>query len=340
MMDISSSSLVDVARQHADKARHLINASKNTFGFPSRIASSFALPIGDYLSKKWLERTKNPYLDEINQYAEILHVPGIYALNMCYEWGCTSGVYMLDGVPTLLRVLDWPFPGLGENMVVARQRGMAGDFYNITWPGVSGIFQATAPGRFAIALNQAPMRRHKTGIFLDWIRNRIIANRQDALPPAHLLRRAFEVCKNYDEVVSLLSTEPVSIPVLYTIAGVQEGEGCVIERLETQSNIRPLSTRRSSFSSICVANHFEGSFNGIGHGWLPRALKSDERSLCAMQLQSHEIDEKFTWFRAPIANNLSRLAFKATPAIGDFSLVGTNGSKIVTEPICVGQVKA
>src|SRR5262249_60146289 len=63
------------------------------------------------------------------------------------------------GVPWLARTLDWPFPGLGRYLEVARMRGPAGDFDNIAWPGYVGTLTATAPGRFAASLNQAPMRR-------------------------------------------------------------------------------------------------------------------------------------------------------------------------------------
>jgi hypothetical protein len=65
------------------------------------------------------------------------------------------------------RLLDWGFPKLGENLVVAHQSGPAGDFHNITWPGIAGIYQAVARGRFAAAINQAPMRRHGPGLATD-----------------------------------------------------------------------------------------------------------------------------------------------------------------------------
>lgn len=331
LMDVRNRSLVEVTKAHADKARDLIEKSKNAFGLASRLASGIALPLGDYFSRKWLDRTRNPYLAEIDEYAEILGMRGVYALNMCYEWGCTSGVYNVGGTPHLLRVLDWPFPGLGENMVVALQNDSAGEFYNITWPGVSGVFQAMAPGRFAISLNQAPMRRYRSGIILDWVRNRFLINRETGLPPAHLLRRAFEICPNYADVVRFLSTEPVSIPVLYTIAGTDEGQGCVIERLEHESVIRDMNSSQYTNPCVCVANHFESRLNGMGHGWLPRALKSNERSLAASRVNPDDIHDDFSWFKAPIANDLSRLALHANPASGSFSLIGTNGTSPVTE---------
>src|SRR5262249_42763485 len=149
---------------------------------------------------------------------------GVIALNMCYEWGCTSGAFQVDdGAPWLARILDWPFPALGENTVVAHQKGPGGEFYNVTWPGVSGMFNGIAPGRVAAALNQAPMRRHRTGIFIDWARNRFFFNKQTALPPSHLLRHVFETAKDYAEAKKMLSETPLSIPVLYVLTGVKQG---------------------------------------------------------------------------------------------------------------------
>ena len=74
------------------------------------------------------------------------------------EWACTA-LARDDDAPWLVRTLDWPFPGLGRHVEIALMRGAAGDFYNVTWPGFVGVLTAMAPGRFAAAVNQAPLRR-------------------------------------------------------------------------------------------------------------------------------------------------------------------------------------
>lgn len=326
IIDIRNGSPADLLESHSDKAIKLVEASKNTFGIASRVASYVALPIGDRLSKKWLEKTKNPYLSEIDQYSKLLGIMGIYALNMCYEWGCTSGVYSGKQNSALIRVLDWPFPALGENIVIAHQTGTAGDFYNVTWLGVSGIFQATAPGRFSAALNQAPMRRYKTGILIDWVRNRGMVYKNNGLPPAHLLRKVFETAKNYQEAKKFLTEEPVSIPVIFTLSGLSANEGCVIERLEDKASVREINN-----VNVCAANHFESELNGIGHGWLPRAVDSHGRSRTATSLHHSDLGTGFKWFRSPVANPLSRLVMQADASSGEFSVMGTDGINPVTE---------
>lgn len=213
LIDLRSGSPVQLAELHKQKALNLINASRDSFGLASRLASHVAFPLGDYTSKRWLGRNQTPYAQEIIDIATQLGQPGVYTLNLCYEWGCTSGVFATEDSTRLLRVLDWPFPALGENMVVANQRGVAGDFYNITWPGIAGVYTAMAPGKFAAALNQAPMRRHLNGVVIDWIRNRIRINKQNALPPAHLLRQVFETATSYDDARRMLCETPVALPV-------------------------------------------------------------------------------------------------------------------------------
>ena len=87
-----------------------------------------------------------------------LGFPGIWFLNGCYQWGCTALAREQSGVLWLVRTLDWPFPGLGRGLEIARMRGIAGDFDNVTWPGYVGVLTASARGfslRASIRLNVA-----------------------------------------------------------------------------------------------------------------------------------------------------------------------------------------
>ena len=197
LIDIRINGPKQLVDQYPERAKELIDASRKTLGLFSELVSRAVLPSGDRISRDWLVKTKNPYLDEIEYYANHLDVLGIYALNICFEWGCTSAVYAKEEGPTLTRVLDWMFPKLGENIIVAHQNGSAGDFYNVTWPGVSGMFHGMAPGRFSASLNQAPMQRHRLTYIGDWIKNRKKVFKQTSLPPAHLLRKVFETAQSY-----------------------------------------------------------------------------------------------------------------------------------------------
>jgi hypothetical protein len=318
-VDIRDGGPVDLLARYRASAHALVEAASGTYGALGRAASLAALPLGDRASERWLARNRNPYLDEIRAMAGVLGRSGVYFLNVCFEWGCTGGVWDTQEGPLMRRVLDWPFPALGEHLVVTHQKGDAGDFLNATWPGMSGIYQASAPGRFAAAINQAPARMHGLGFAGDWLQSRLLTEKSTALPPAHLLRQVFETAPDYDSAKHLLCETSLAVPAIFILAGRRAGEGCVIERTETDFVARAMEDGR-----VCAANHFVGRQDG----WRARPIDSPGRLACALGLAA---GEDVVWFAAPIANANSRLAMTASPANGALSLVGTNGAVAVTE---------
>ncbi|HWA88391.1 MAG TPA: hypothetical protein VG889_00035 [Rhizomicrobium sp.] len=319
-VDLRDASPLDLLKSHAASAHALIEAASRAYGPVGRAASLAALPLGDRASLAWLERNRNPYLAEMRAMARALGRSGVYFLNVCFEWGCTGGVWDGDDGPLLRRVLDWSFPELGEHLVVAHQRGDAGAFFNATWPGVTGIFQASAPGRFAAALNQAPMRRHGFGFAGDWLASRLLTQRSQALPPAHLLRRVFETAPDYDTAKRMLCETPLAVPAIFLLAGMRAGEGCIVERSESAFVARGMESGR-----VCAANHFVDREDG----WRARPIDSPGRLAAALALDAG--GEDFAWFVPPIANANSRLAMTASPARGALALIGTEGAVPVTE---------
>jgi hypothetical protein len=121
------------------------------------------LPLVDRVTRRWLQRSRSPYVGEIEAIAAAIGGPGIWFLNGCYQWGCTALAREQAGAPWLARTLDWPFPGLGRYLEIARMQGAAGAFENVTWPGYVGALTASAPGRFAAAIHQAGVGRSDPG---------------------------------------------------------------------------------------------------------------------------------------------------------------------------------
>lgn len=318
-IDIRDGSPADLLAQYKASAHALVDAASGTYGALGRVASLAALPLGDRASERWLARNRNPHLAEIRAMAAMLGVSGVYILNVCFEWGCTGGVWDTENGPLLRRVLDWPFPALGEHLIVAHQKGTAGEFLNATWPGMSGIYQALAPGRFAAAINQAPSRLHGLGLVGDWLQSRLLTEKSEALPPAHLLRQVFETAPDFETARRLLCETPLAVPAIFILAGTRAGEGCVIERTETQVALRAMEGGR-----VCAANHFVDREDG----WRARPIDSHGRLNCALV---QEAGDGFGWFVPPIANANSRLAMTAEPTTGALALMGTNGAVPVTE---------
>ena len=109
-------------------------------------AARLLMPVMDGASRRWLRHSASPYIAEIEAIAQALGLPGTWFLNGSYEWGCTALARDEGGAPWIARTLDWPFPGLGRHVEIARMRGDAGEFYSVTWPGYVGTLTAMAPG--------------------------------------------------------------------------------------------------------------------------------------------------------------------------------------------------
>ncbi len=290
-------------------------------------AARLMLPVLDTTTRFWLERSASPYVAEIAAIAKVLDHSGIWFLNGCYQWGCTALVRDEGGAPWLARTLDWPFPGLGRHVEIARMRGPAGAFDTVTWPGFVGVLTGSAPGRFAACINQAPLRRRTRH---PWLRpydigcNALATGRLRFIPPDHLLREAFETCGSFAQARHRLETTPVARPVIYTLAGCISGERCVIERTEQGFETRQDDT--------CAANDWRRS----RPAWEARVSsaamftrsyeEAAERNLARKQQLAAWPGQlahgTFDWVTPPVLNRFTRLAVEMCPANGVLRAVG------------------
>jgi len=303
--DISEGGPVDLCRLAPDRLGALIEAGRAHYG-------SVALSAGDRISRTWLTKAQNPYVEEIDRIAGTVGIAGAFLLNLSYEWTCTTGI---GRDPSgrgnrLLRTLDWPLDGLGRNVVVARQSGPAGDYFSATWPGFTGVLTAMAPGRFSAAINQPPMRRWTPSCWFDWVVNRGRTWRSRALPPVHLLRRVFETCETFADAVRLLTETPLALPAFFTLSGNEAGEGAVIERDETRAWVRR--------SPSAAANHW---LEGGNPGDRLRGEDSPGR-LALMGRLRDSAGDGFDWVQPPILNVTTRLAVVANANTGTFLVNG------------------
>jgi hypothetical protein len=298
------------------------------------------MPALDWASQRWLTRSRSPYLPEIAQIASTLEFSGVWLLNASYQWGCTARACEQDGMPWLIRTLDWPFHGLGRHAEVARMRGATGDFFSVTWPGYVGALTAIAPFRYAAAVNQAPMRRRTKHRWLrpyDFAVNVRTAWRSaDRMPPDQLLRRTFELCEDFAAARRMLETTPVARPVIYVLIGRAPQERCVIERTETAFSTREdetsaandwvpgrpgwegrIGTRRFLTSSFAEAAGFSRARRDSLDQW---------RGACSAA--------NFDWVQEPVLNPYTRLAVAMCPAAGILRAVGYDRSNdLLPEPV-------
>ncbi|RFB79728.1 hypothetical protein [Methylovirgula sp. 4M-Z18] len=275
----------------------------------------------DLLMGRWLGRSASIYRREAAEMAAHLNFAGAMTINMSYQYGCTTGAGQgPDGAPLMRRSLDWPFHGLGRMVEVVHQRGAAGDFYNVTWPGAIGVLTALAPQRFAAAINQAPCVRRTPGAPLrgfDYAVNfHRTVTKETGWPPDHLLRYAFETCTDAEAAVDLLCREPVSRPVLFSLCAPHVQSCAVIERRE-----RKACVYRGVFA---VANDWqkpERAWEPRGEPYFDRRRDNAARH-AAMQAALRASEQEFSWVKIPILNRNTRLAVEMSPASGTLLVLG------------------
>lgn len=284
------------------------------------------LPAMDKLTRRWLLRSRSPYVSEISAIASDLDSPGVWFLNGCYQWGCTALAREQEGAPWLVRTLDWPFPGLGRHVDVARMRGPAGDFDAVTWPAYVGVLTASAPGRFAACINQAPMWRRTRR---QWLRPYDLALNAWAtwnirfIPPDHLLREVFETCRTFGEARHRLETTPVARPAIYTLIGCRPGERCVIERTQESFTSRDENTGAANDwlrsgppweARVAAEVLFTRSFE--------EAAENSRTRREQLTAWSGSFAGGFEWVSPPVLNSQTRLAVEMCPAAGVLRAVG------------------
>lgn len=273
----------------------------------------FAVELADAISRRWLARRHPDRLREIDRIAALIGRPGAYFLNVSYEWGCTSSAAPSpdSGAPVLTRVLDWPDRGLGRHVIAARIHSPLGRWLALTWPGYTGVLQAVAPGRFAAALNQAPMETPVGLYLLDWLVNRVrVWRRPPSSTAAHLLRRVFESAADFATAKKMLADTPIALPAIYILAGVASDEWCVIERMPDASHVidGPAAAAANAWQTPLWSGRPRGEANGRRRDLLGAAQPS--------------LDPGLPWLQPPVLNPLTRLAFAAEAASGRFVAQG------------------
>jgi hypothetical protein len=308
LTDVGTGGAAGLFDAHAERAAALIEQA-----LAAHPLLPLAARLGDRASRRWLERQNDPYLPEIRHIADRLGRPGVYFLNIIYEWACSTSVApdpAGEGM-RLIRVLDWGLTGIGRYLVLARQASAVGPFISATWPGYAGVLTAMAPGRFAAAINQAP-RLPASGVGpVDDVLNRLRMLRvEGALPAPHLLRRVCETAPDYAAALAMLADERIKLamPALYILSGIAGGEGAVVEALGNERRVHRATT----------ANDFTV---GVANNWLNREWRGSPRRHAA------EWENRVT----PFENNRIRCNDICALQQGDFA-----GASALVAPVLNG----
>lgn len=305
-------STLDIAAEFQERTQDVLEVCYDFYG-------KRRLKITDHYTRKWLNKADIPYKAELLDVAKEVDSLGVLTLNLSYEWGCTT--LALEDQPTqsmkMFRALDWPIPHLGNKLMVARKEGKAGEYWDITFPGFVGVLNGMAPDRFTIAINQAPLPQWYLTRTGNWMVARVKTGRNFNTPPTFLLRKVFEEASNFAEAREMLANTPTCAPAIYTIAGVNPGESCVIERQRDEAIIHD--------DLPCAGNHWlNNKWNGM-----ERLYDSKDRvKLLGNPAAGWKGD--FDWLVDPVLNFKTRIVFEANAAQGTLQVAGFEGDEATT----------
>jgi hypothetical protein len=317
LYDVGSNFPLEIAQRVGDRGYDLLREA--TSGVPR--GAIWAL---DRFSRWWLVRNSSPYLHEIERLAERSKSPGLYYLNVNYEWGCTTGAKTDPSGRSvaLFRTLDWEIRGIGRHLVAARIANPLGAWISLTWPAFTGVLQAVAPGRFAAAINQPTPPRLFGVVGIDKLISRFSLFHTSHIQPIHLLRRVFETAPDYRTALEMLNTTPVAAPVIFTLVGLKPDEAVVIERRQNQANL---------VTDPYAANEWRApEWRARSH----RAFENDDRVTVLRQSRS-EWSLDFNWLKYPLLNDETRLAMVADATTGRLLAQGYEGGLQATRTLAI-----
>ena len=343
VVDVGQSASGDLCRHDPEQARRLVD---EVLGPRCHPLLPYAAKLLDRLSHSWLVRQSNPYLEEIRDVATVLRRPGAYFLNTVYEWACSTSVAPDDaGGQRMIRVLDWGMPGLGRSVVIARHASNGHSFYSATWPGYAGVLTAMAPGRFSAAINQAPkMRVLGVEVVDEFVTRLRVTRSRGTMPGTHLLRRVCERAADYAAAVEMLADERIALamPTLFTLAGAEPGEGCVVEAFGSERRVH--RSADAANGALGVANQWLSPDIGgtarnhaVGTGPVTTADENNRaRRLTVARLQSEDFRGAAD-LREPVLNSHTVMVVIANARRGEMLVEGLEASANAVLPRVVAR---
>jgi hypothetical protein len=224
-------------------------------------------------------------------------------------FGCTAGICRHSELGLLhYRTLDWDLKQIGASTRIFRFHKGERMFVVIGILGLAGALSGMLPGAYSISINYAPSVKDPGFDF----------------GPLFLLREVLEECNSYGEAVSCLKSTQLSSNVFFTVCGVNDNEGCVIERTRASSSIRELDGM-----ALAQGNHFHARrFTEHNEPFDDSEFIDDsierEKKLASRLGKVKKSDSMESVFRladvSPVRNEETRQKMLFHPKTGDFLL--------------------
>ncbi len=167
----------------------------------------------------------------------------IYDLTQISEhWGagCSSYSCDIEGMPTLVRNMDWVTPrSTGRHTRLIKFTRGDEHYLSVSVLGCVGVVSAMCPGKWAVTINQAPMNGTRPG-YLQW-------------PVLQRLRACCDKMGTYEELVADLQAYQTMTSFFAHVIGIMPGEHTVIT-----GTGNTFWEREPDAACLLQTNHFVG----------------------------------------------------------------------------------
>jgi len=169
-----------------------------------------------------------------NMTYDLFQLAGIYGL------GCSSFSCNVDGMPTLVRNMDWVWPrSTGRHSRLIRFHRGRDSYTSVGVLGCVGVVSAFCPGKWAVTINQAPTKGATTGYF-QW-------------PVLQRLRHVCDLLGSYGQLVNRLQEYQTMTSFFAHIVGARPSQHTVITGLGNEFRRRGMKE-----DALLQTNHFRG----------------------------------------------------------------------------------
>ena len=218
---------------------------------------------------------------------DLCQMAGIYGL------GCSSYSCNIDGMPTLVRNMDWVWPrSTGKHSRLIRfHRG--NDYYtSVSVLGCVGVVSAFCPGKWAVTINQAPTEGTTTSYF-QW-------------PVLQRLRNVCDQLGTYRDVVSGLQEYQTMTSFFAHVVGTKPTQHTVITGLGDEFRRRPL---KEDF--LVQTNHFMGHKDLEKHNGPEKWKEDGEWWYCDSRIRAKALAKRLETYPTQLAEARKRICTRA-----------------------------
>ena len=254
----------------------VVAAGKGLAGLGGRVIDKLAASYGqDYVAEiRSIAKHADQPLSHVmlgNLTYDLCQLAGIYGL------GCSSFSCNIDGMPTLVRNMDWVWPrSTGKHTRLIRFHALGEHYTSVSVLGCVGVVSAFSPGKWAVTINQAPTEGATTSYF--------------AWPVLQRLRNACDRLGSYRQLVDDLQYFQTMTSFFAHVVGTRPKQHTLITGLGDSFRHRGLTD-----AALIQTNHFRGHRDLEEHN-SPEKWEDEEGQewVCDSQYRAKSLTKRLT----------------------------------------------